>query len=268
MRLLDAPDVLRRAGCPVVVLPGFERRGADLARIDAIVEHCTVTPASMAQAAVAGILRDGRVDLRGPLSQLGHANDDIGTWWCVASGRASHNGYGRFGNQSIGVEKFHPNTAVVPYRGMESWLRGSAALSKHYGVPVLHVQGHKETDPRRKSDPVGVAMAAFRVAVARLQVADIIEEDWLMALSGDEQQELFDKVRDLHRWHLHGVPEYGVPSILSATAQDHFELHGLPAGPDGKGKPGLRRKMTDLRDSLARLVRTEVTPRLPEPPDA
>jgi len=51
------------------------------------------------------ILRDGRRDLPGPLAQLGLRRD--GTFVTVAGGRANHNGYGRWGNNSIGVEAYN-----------------------------------------------------------------------------------------------------------------------------------------------------------------
>jgi len=192
VRITEAPAALRRAGLPVVVLPGFERRGAPLERVEAIVEHCTVTPVGAKPASVAGLLRDGRSDLPGPLSQFGH--DDDGVWWCIASGRCHHNGYGTHGNQAIGVEKMHPNVASVPYRGLDSWVRGSAVLAELYGVPVARDLGHKETDPRRKSDPAGLDMAAWRRTHARLRAAGFTE-DFLSALTYAEQRELLDLLR-------------------------------------------------------------------------
>lgn len=206
MRLLEAPEVLRAAGLPVTVLDGYAKRGAELQRVDAIVEHCTVTPGGRTPLVVAQLLRDGHSTLKGPLSQFGH--DDSGRWWCVAAGRCSHNGYGTFGNEAIGVEKMHPNTSAWPYLGLDSWVRGSAALAAHYGVHVNNIRGHRETDPRRKSDPLGLDLAAFRRAVLRV-ISNEGDEDDMTPEQAERQKRIEAKLDRI----IDGVPAYGVPPL-------------------------------------------------------
>ena len=74
-------------------------------RVDAVICHATITGRHVPDVNVAGILRDGRKDLPGPLCQLGL--DRGGRWWIITDGRGNHNGHGRYGNQAIGVEAFH-----------------------------------------------------------------------------------------------------------------------------------------------------------------
>lgn len=219
MRLTDAPDVLRAAGVPVKVLDGYNTRGADLPDVFGVVEHCTVTPGGRNPLAVAHLLRDGHSKLRGPLSQLGH--DDTGTWWCIASGKCNHNGYGLWGNNSVGVEKMHPNTGAWPYHGLDSWVRGSAALAAHYRVPVLNVRGHRETDAKRKSDPANLDLNAFRRAVARIN-QEYQEDDML-----PEDREMLKRVEGKLDRLIDGVPAYGVPPMHETQLQ----VAGIVSGP-------------------------------------
>lgn len=236
MRLLELADVLRDAGCPVVELDGWQKRGRDLARVDAVVQHCTVLY-TVPPRRLAEVLRDGRPDLGGPLSQLGHANDDAGTWWVIAAGRGNHNGYGRFGNNAIGIEKFHPNVASTPYRGMASWVAGTAALHRHYGVPVpvpvTRCLGHKETDPRRKSDPAGLDMNAFRRAVARTTTTT--------TLTHPQEDDMTDEEHAwLGRMHHELVSEQAtVRQLIAETRMDtallRQDLAALARAVTGKG---------------------------------
>jgi hypothetical protein len=166
MRLTWLADTLRAAGLKVHELDGWRTRGTT--RIDpaGIVCHHTATPATASDATVAKILRDGRPDLKGPLSQLGLQRD--GVWVIVAAGRANHNGYGEWGNDSIGVEAYNDGVGEPwPKVQTDSYAKGCAALCRHLGLPVEKVKGHKETDPGRKIDPT-FDMPTFRNTVARL----------------------------------------------------------------------------------------------------
>lgn len=158
------PDVLRAAGLVVVEWPGWEIRGRDAISVNGVVCHHTATGPGTSNEAVAQLLEKGRIDLPGPLSQLGLDRD--GHYWMIAAGRSNHNGYGTWGNDSIGVEAFNdgrgePWTAVQ----MESFARGCAALIGYLGLSIAEVRGHKETDPTRKIDPL-FDMDAFRAQVA------------------------------------------------------------------------------------------------------
>lgn len=155
MFLTWLPDVLRAAGVPVYVLPGAETRTtrkSGLASIGGIVWHHTATGPNWQDGHVAALLRDGRRDLPGPLAQVGIERD--GTWVIVALGRANHNGYGTWGNNSIGLE-FYNDGRGEPYPPEQyvSGVRGTAAILRHLGRSATSVKGHKETDPTRKIDP-------------------------------------------------------------------------------------------------------------------
>lgn len=161
MRLTWLADVLADAA-PVVELEGWETRGADLARVDGIVVHgFGVHP--LDPNVGDRILRDGRSDLPGPLAQLGLDRD--GRWRVIAAGRCNHNGHGLWGNQSIGVEAYGRDSWTVVQ--IDSWQRGTAALCRHLGFGVDRVKAHRETDPGRKPDPIGLDMDAFRAGVNR-----------------------------------------------------------------------------------------------------
>ncbi len=166
MRLSWLPGVLGSAGLDVYVLPGAATRGTDLARVDALIGHDTVAGHNVETNR--RLLRDGRPDLAGPLSQVGGRPD--GGVDIIATGRANHNGYGRYGNQTIGWE-------VYCYGGLsgkeqpwneaqrEAFVKGASAIRRHLGqrLPVL---GHKESDPSRKIDPYGVDMDDVRRRIA------------------------------------------------------------------------------------------------------
>jgi hypothetical protein len=166
MRLHWLADVLRGAGLTVEELPGWKGRGKPLRVVYGIVEHGFGAryEDGWTDAAFDRVLEKGRVDLPGPLAQLGLDRD--GHWVCVADGRANHNGYGTWGNDSIGVEAYGRDAwTPAQYR---SWTIGTAAICRHLGWPVQLVKAHRETDPGRKPDPINVNMVAFRDEVRHL----------------------------------------------------------------------------------------------------
>lgn len=170
MRLLWLPDVLAEAGLPVRTLPGWQQRGRDLAQVRGFVWHDTVTTRAWTDARVEALLRDGRPGVPGPLSQLGM--DRNGVLVVVAAGRSNHNGYGRWGNLSVGLEVF----AAGGLRGQEEpWnavqrdhaARAAAAVLGRLGMDERRAEGHKEQDPTRKIDPYGVDPDRLRAETGR-----------------------------------------------------------------------------------------------------
>lgn len=127
-----------------------------------VVWHHTATGPRWADGHVAALLRDGRRDLAGPLAQVGIERD--GTWVIVALGRANHNGYGTWGNDSIGLEFYNSGVGEPwPPEQVESGVVGTAAILRHLKKrPATAIKGHRETDPRRKIDPAGLDMTAIR----------------------------------------------------------------------------------------------------------
>jgi hypothetical protein len=163
------PDVLRDSGVPIHVLPGAATRSTTRSglTVKGLVWHDTVTPPSWSNQAVQRLLRDGHDNLRGPLAQVGLERD--GLWVLVALGKCNHNGYGEWGNDSIGIEMYNAGAddgERNPPAQVESGLIGTAAILRHLGMGADRVKGHKETDPRRKRDPHALDMHDIRRQLA------------------------------------------------------------------------------------------------------
>lgn len=167
MRATFLADLFRSGGLEVIEYDGWKSRGSDRFTPLGDVIHHTVTGPRVSDTAVARMLRDGRPDLKGPLVQRG--TDRAGRIHLVASGRASHNGYGLWGNDAYGNELFNDGVGErFPEVQIRSAEMQSALLRKHHGWAADKVKGHKETDPRRKIDPYRMDMNAFRQAVEDL----------------------------------------------------------------------------------------------------
>lgn len=136
--------------------------------IKGVVWHHTATGPQVSDAQVDSLLRNGRSDLPGPLSQLGLRRD--GTFVVVAAGRCNHNGYGLWGNDSIGIEAYNSGLGEPwPAAQLNAYHLGTAAICRHLRLdPATQVKGHRETDPRRKIDPTGIDMDAARRRIAEL----------------------------------------------------------------------------------------------------
>lgn len=181
MRATWLPDVLRADGLIVEELPGWRGRGDELVRIDGLVEHGFGAryEDGWTDAAFDRMLMSGRPDLPGPLSQLGLDRD--GHFVMVADGKANHNGYGLWGNQSIAIEVYGKDRWTAAQ--LEAWPRGSAAILRHLRYGVDRDKAHRETDPRRKVDPVNLDMDDFRRRVAAHLTPSTEEETLLCLLS-------------------------------------------------------------------------------------
>lgn len=172
MRIRWIGDVLRSTGLEVVEFDRPYGRGSSRWHLHGVVWHDTVTPASWRDINVAKLLRDGHSSLPGPLSQLGL--DRSGRFWVIADGRSNHNGYGTWGNNSIGIETFcagGTKGAEEPWNANQRKAAaiGTAAILKYlrsHGYPTFspfeNARGHKETDSRRKIDPYATAMDRMR----------------------------------------------------------------------------------------------------------
>lgn len=174
MRAPWLADVLTDAGLTVVEVPGWHGRGRDMDTIHGVVCHDTITTSAWSDVAVDALLRDGRSDLPGPLSQLGV--DREGRFRLVADGRSNHNGYGVWGNDAIGIEVYCAGGLKgreEPWNDAqrEAVIAGARAILDHVKpVPSYWdppVAGHRETDPGRKVDPYRIGMDAVRAAVRR-----------------------------------------------------------------------------------------------------
>lgn len=219
-------DALNGAGLVVVPYPGWETRTtrAGGLTVKGIVCHHTVTKPSTSNEAVARLLANGRRGLRGPLSHLGLDRD--GHFWLIAAGRCNHNGYGTWGNDSIGIEAFNDGVGEPwPDKQIDAFERGCAALIHRCGLSIAEVRGHKETDPARKVDPRGIDMDTFRARVA----------DHLNPPSKDEDDmapyTLIRVVGDTQVWRVasDGQSKVAVPGPVVATDQAYLRSLGYEA---------------------------------------
>ncbi|CAF1179070.1 unnamed protein product [Didymodactylos carnosus] len=175
-RLADLADILRNAGLNVVEEPGWKTRGhGPMSSVKGILIHHTAGAATRDFPSLA-VVRDGRPDLAGPLSQLGLGRS--GTWYVIAAGLSYHAGKtindSIYGNaNSIGIEA--EGTGVPadttghkywPEVQWQSYVQGVKALQAAYGVPTAQVLGHREaaSPAGRKSDP-NFSMDEFRAAL-------------------------------------------------------------------------------------------------------
>lgn len=172
-RLLWLPETLKSAGLKVALVPGWETRGGEPpGEMLGVLLHHTAGPKTGNMPSL-GVIRDGRPDLKGPLSQLGLGRD--GTYYVVASGKANHAGKGTWngcnnGNeQLIGIEAENMGTSADPWPDvqMDAYRRGVAAILTHLGATPVMCCGHKEyaTPKGRKVDP-SFNLGEFRIALA------------------------------------------------------------------------------------------------------
>jgi hypothetical protein len=177
MILTDLATVCRSSGLTVVEVPGWKTRGHGVFEaIESITAHHTGSQASAkGDYPTLATVRDGRSDLRGPLSQLGLGRS--GTVYVIAAGVAWHAGavFEEWQNNwhAIGIEAEHPGgSAPWPKVQYDAYVRLCAALRIGYDVPVSRVVGHKEiAKPKgRKPDP-NFDMDVFRDRVAAVRPA-------------------------------------------------------------------------------------------------
>lgn len=181
--LLWLPEILLDAGLKVALVPGWEDRGhGDMADVFGVLCHHTATPATARgnyptlDIIVKGRKDDhGRVELAGPLAQLGLGRD--GTFYVIAAGKCYHAGAGIWkevvnGNANlIGIEAENSGSFHDPWPEVQvdAYARGVAAILKHVGQPVDYCAGHKEYAlPRGRKDDPSFDMVRFRSRVGML----------------------------------------------------------------------------------------------------
>lgn len=204
MRVTWLPDVLRAAGLDVYELPGWRGRGRPMTAAHGVINHATATSTRWQDGHVAALLRDGRRDLPGPLAQLGLERD--GTFVVIADGRGNHNGYGTFGNNTIGIEVYNDNREErLTGRQVDALTVANAAILRHLGLGLDRCLGHKESDPRRKSDVRHLDMDKFRDSVALHMLAATGDDD----LTPEQDKMLAEIYKWAGRVHHELVSELG-----------------------------------------------------------
>lgn len=221
------PEVLREAGVRVRVLDGALKRSTNTSglTVQGIVWHDTVTPASWTDAENQRLLRDGHSNLKGPLSQVGISRE--GYWDIIALGKCNHNGYGTWGNDSLGLE-FYNGGADRKERfttaQIESGVLGTAAVLRHLKMDASRVMGHKETDPRRKIDPWSCDMTDIRRRVkARLSTPAPKEGDDMVQDIIGFHTAYFGLVPGSDKWNKDIVKSVNWHLWRLTTGQAHLE---------------------------------------------
>lgn len=170
--LNELADILRKAGCKVVEVDGWKSRNhGPMRAVKGILCHHTAGPTAQRNPAdypSMHTVKVGRSDgLKGPLSQLGLGRS--GTWYIIANGISWHSGKvdnPDFSNPyCIGIEAENSGTEPWPKAQYDAYVKGVAALSRYYSVPV---RGHKEAAVPygRKPDP-SFDMNKFRADIAK-----------------------------------------------------------------------------------------------------
>lgn len=174
MRATWLPEVLRAAGQKVALADGWESRGRDLIAVDGVLCHHTAGPTT-GNAPSLHVVRDGRPDLAGPLSQLVLGRD--GTFYVVAAGRANHAGKGEYrgltdGNgRLLGVEAENSGRDDDPWLQIQqdAYLAGVAAILRHVGRGAEWAPLHKEfAMPRGRKPDASFDGPAFRESLAAI----------------------------------------------------------------------------------------------------
>lgn len=164
------PAAAKVAGIDLYVMPGALTRSTWRSGFTTrgVVWHHTATGKNWQDGHVAFLLRDGRPDLKGPLAQFGIERD--GTAVMVAAGRCNHNGYGRWGNDSVGLEFYNDGKGeLLTPAQTETGLKLTTLICKYEGLTSTKVEAHREQDPSRKIDllPFVLSMSAIRASVGR-----------------------------------------------------------------------------------------------------
>src|SRR5687767_15181659 len=169
------PKVLEDAGLKVATVEGWELRGGEMGTVRGVICHHTANPRRDLNMPSLRVLRDGRSDLPGPLSQLGLGRD--GTYYIIASGRANHAGRGEWngitaGNTNlIGIEAENSGRRDDPWPAvqLDAYHRGVAAILREVGRTAASCCVHSEyaRPSGRKTDP-NFEMDAFRQRVAAI----------------------------------------------------------------------------------------------------
>lgn len=165
--LTDLADACRKSGLKVQEIPGWRERGhRSMSGVSAVVVHHTATARTApGDYPSLRIVRDGRSDLPGPLSQVGLGRN--GTVYVIAAGVAYHAGATweawQGNDYAIGIEAEHDGLSPWSDQQETAYATLCAALVLHYKIPPARVMGHKEVaKPRgRKPDPT-FDMDSFR----------------------------------------------------------------------------------------------------------
>ena len=151
---------------------GWETHGRPYARLvpRGGVAHHTATGTNWSWQATTKLLRDGRSDLPGPLSQFGLDRD--GTLDVIAAETSNHAGPGGWrglkGNQSVwGIEAYNNGVGEAwPQRQLDGYVLLARLLGRHSGFGADMWSMHREWSTY-KIDPKGIDGYWFRAQVGQ-----------------------------------------------------------------------------------------------------
>jgi hypothetical protein len=157
----------------VVWVPGWENRGRPYAfePQGLVIHHTATSRYATGDYPSLGIVRDGRSDLPGPLSQFGLGRS--GSVWVIAAGTSNHAGPGGWqglsGNTTVwGIEAENDGIGQKWNAGqLRNYPRLAAALARHTPFGPEMVCCHREWS-EYKIDPTGIDGDEFRAEVAAL----------------------------------------------------------------------------------------------------
>lgn len=215
-RALWLPDVLRDAGLPVEVYPGWEHSGVDPIEWVAVVDHHTASNRRGGPRAALGTVVRGRPDLPPRLANM--LLDRNGVHVITAAGAANHPGVSYLplrGGISSSVKRWALGREIEldgvgePFppggRQYEAMSIANAAICTYLGLdPAVALWDHKSIcrPAGRKIDVRPYDLADGRIRVARRMTGRPITpppptapEGFLMALTEAEQREILAKVR-------------------------------------------------------------------------
>ncbi len=160
-------------GVPVAWVSGWETRGRPYAFAPkGAVDHHTATRGYEYDYPSLGIVRDGRSDLPGPLSQFGIGRI-TGTVYVIAGGYANHAGGGGWeglsGNGSVWGASEAENDGIgetISPLQTKARLSLHTALARHTGYGAEMISCHREWSDGGKIDPTGVDGDWLRAQVA------------------------------------------------------------------------------------------------------
>ena len=177
MFLTDLADVVRTSGLHVIEVDGWQTRTeahypSGMGSPRGVVCHHTGSVGAAGDYPTLNTIIHGRVDLPGPLAQLGLGRS--GTVYVIAAGLCYHAGDGSWpglrGNwDCIGIEAESEGYGRdwTPEQ-RDAYPRLCAALCDGYAIDAALVIAHREWAPQRKVDPTGIDMTQLRATVSDL----------------------------------------------------------------------------------------------------
>lgn len=170
----------------------------------------------------------------------------------VAAGRANHGGKGYYSwtgrdganYRCIGIENQNNGSQAWTKQQTEATRILTAALLKHMNRGTNYMIEHKTYAPSRKPDRHTINLGTERKAVGALMASKPTpeKESFLMALSDKEQDQLKDRIYNIHRELMKGEGESGTEGYV-------------PDGPSGKT---IRIRTWQTNKAMGQLMGSEV----------